>query len=254
MSNMTLSKNATTTLSSLMLSTKYPGLSKNEILDLDYRLPFYDWLIKYQDNSQNMNRHDNIYHIMYNLSLLLNKIRPSFLIQDVDYHKDQQINVITKILNNINSIKHKYYTDDAYGNRIVLEEPIFEMMDIPQGILIFVKKFVVDTDYYNYKILSVILDYNKDLDNDEKLGQLLGYPCPGDTCKIKSYLGTIILKVDNGLDIMANVCCKETKSKFEKFSNYYKGYQDFSLIAEFLNEKRKTIYSWKFLPKITVLA
>lgn len=150
-----------------------------------------DWKIDHIDGT---GRHrNNIFDILCNIILVNCSFRSAFLIQYVDYDESCRNSIVPKIIKNIKSLK--------YHNN-----PMFQLNDIDQGLLVFKSKFVAPE--LNALILRAIKLYNRKNDDMHNiLGQLLGYPCAGDIdipIGAKNRKG-ILLMVGDGC-IMPNVC------------------------------------------------
>lgn len=150
---------------------------------------------------------NNLYDIFWNLVLVANGIRPSFMIQPIDYEKNNRDNVLKLIFSELNSYLHA-------------GEHIFETTCINQGILVYLSKNVSDEKTHEY-VKKNILEYNL-TNNNTILGNLLGYPCSGDVGipMASKNRGFIILSVNDSA-IMANICnSKNKKVFFEKLNMF----------------------------------
>lgn len=189
---------------------------------------FDEWKIDFVDGVGK--HHTHLYDILCNLSLIMHKKRPTFLIQPVDYSDNDRKNVMTRIKTNIES----NITEFGY--------PVFEEIEIEQGILIRTSEIVAGSEYYN-TLTQQINNFLNDQDNDNLLGDILGYPCAGDAqFPIDPSRKILHLTIDNS-GIMSNVCnatrIEEAHKKFVELKN-------------FLDDIKKSHDSWKDLPEINV--
>jgi len=165
------------------------------------------WDIEYVDGCGY--KHSNLYNIFWNLLLVVNKIRPSFMIQPIDYDKDVRTLIVNLILSDVLSYKHE-------------NKHVFEVTNINQGILVYLSEHVSDEETYNF-VQENIIKYKRDNDNIS-IGDLLGYPCSGDMDipMLDEHRGDIALYVGD-VGIMSNICSSCNKQTFfEKVNKFNK--------------------------------
>lgn len=191
---------------------------------------FPEWEIEFVDGAGN--HHTHLYDILCNLSLIMHKKRPTFLIQSVDYDNAYREAVMDRIKTNIKS----NVTESGH--------PVFEAIQITQGFLIRTSEIVAGSEYYN-ELTAKIDIFMKDQDQDDLLGEILGYPCAGDTIlPIGDPSRKALHLMIGNSGIMSNVCSDvriaESREKFIELKN-------------FLNSIKALHTTWSDLPEIHVI-
>lgn len=172
------------------------------------------------------------FNILSNLSLITNQLRPAFMIQPIDYADDRE-RVLDRIFTNINS------NIDEHGRKI------FETHEIYQGILVFPAEFVIGSDVYT-QIKTLISKY-ENYDDDNTLGELLGYPCAGDI-KLDLHNERTLLSLRIGeKDIMSNICNSGNKAKFLNACD------KMVEMMTHLNNNKNKFEKWADLPEVFVI-
>ena len=177
-----------------------------------------------------------LYDIIINIDLVINQIRPTFMIQLVDYNEPKKITKI--ILNNIKSMFNISKMDD--------EKCPIQFILINQGILVFPKQSLIGKKKY-LELYGLLQDYiNSNNTDNESLGKLLGYPCPGELFSENKRKGYCLLigEPDNNSGLLCMVCSTE-----EGIQNTEKYLQE---VIDYYNHKRETIKKWKKLPDLFI--
>lgn len=165
------------------------------------------WDVKYTDGCGY--EQPNLYGIFWNMLLVVNKTRPSFMIQPIDYCENDRDLILNLILSNLFSHKHE-------------NKSVFELAFINQGIVVHLSKHISDEKMYMF-VQENLASYRKD-HNNNTLGDLLGYPCSGDIdiSMSNKHRGCIVLYV-NDVPIMANICDSSDMERFnQKVNNFNK--------------------------------
>lgn len=164
------------------------------------------WKIEYIDGCGYKN--NDLYDIFWNLLLIVHNIRPTFMIQQIDYAKNNRIHMVNIIITNLLSLK--------FNNN-----NIFELTYINQGILVYLSKNISDEKIYDF-IQKGIIIYNNNNDS-VSLGNLLGYPCSGDIdiSMSNKNRGNITLYINKTSCIMSNICdFSNEKIAFKKINKF----------------------------------
>jgi hypothetical protein len=186
---------------------------------------FPEWEIDYfNGNGQKMH---HLYHIMINVALIIRGIRPTFLIQPVDYG-DKKGGVIEHIKSVL---------------AVDLEESPIKLFNIPQGILVVPKREVIGDEKYEW-IKRMFVSHIQNPKDDVILGKLLGYPCANEVNDRHKKRVGLNLIVEGGLDIISMICTSregigKTKELFQYIIDFYEG-------------KKRTTPIWSDLPDLKV--
>ena len=158
----------------------------------------------------------NAYSFFINSMLVLYDFRPSFLIQYVDFPNPDDYNRIVincidivptflnlpePLLNETDEVKQRYINDNTLVG-----------VEHPQGMLI-TKSKSLNNSFFKLLLLNSV-------DDDEIFGNILGYPCAGDTeitgVKVPMH---IVMSNNQNQEIFSNICLISNIHKFiEKFN------------------------------------
>ena len=176
-----------------------PLLLKLRIFTKEICDSFSKWNVEYINGCDV--KQSNLYGILWNLVLIVNKIRPSCMVQPIDYSECCRNSTLKIILSNISSYKYD-------------EKCIFETTEINQGILVYLSRHVSSNKIY--KFIKKSIKYYTATYDCVILGNILGYPCSGDVKLPMSApnRGGICLRTNNDTIIMTNICNSSNKKRF----------------------------------------
>ena len=208
--------------------------SNFNILRWENSIDFNKWNVKYING--NGMEVPYLYDIIINIDLVINQIRPTFMIQLVDYKDDMKI--IKLILGNIKSMFNISSLED--------ENCPIKFILINQGILVFPKQSLIGKKKY-LELDSLLKKYVDSNNTDQiSLGKLLGYPCPGELFSKNKRKGYCLLigESENNCALLCMVC--STVKGIENTENYLQE------VIDYYNHKRETMKNWNKLPNLYV--
>lgn len=164
-------------------------------------------------------RYDNAYSFYINSMLVFYDYRPSFLIQQVDFSDD---NDYSRVLVECLSITPTFLRNpNEFSNEEEYERYINDnslvSVEHPQGLLITKSKFL-DDKFFKLLLLNSVED-------DDIFGNILGYPCAGDTDKNGNKIPVhITMRYNQNQEIFSNICLvgniQKIVQKFNEMNNF----------------------------------
>ncbi|MEM7157280.1 MAG: hypothetical protein AAF799_30825 [Myxococcota bacterium] len=141
-------------------------------------------------------RRTNLFEILVNAYLVVNGLRPAFLIQWIDYQDSDRAEVRRRIFEVLDG-----FPDNT-----------FVFKDIDQGTLVL--------DGRAIETLSKLVSVYEKTSDDKVLGTILGYPCAGE---LNDTTGTRLFRhivTNDGGDVMSNICSsRDSAGRFDEFAN-----------------------------------
>ncbi len=193
-----------------MAEALIPNLPNIAKLKNDFSFPY---------QSKNGVRYNNCYNIAMNILLVIANLRPAFIILECDFDEKSMPIIKERV--------QQYLSIYDFSDKSSL---VFNINN--EDTITLLKQFV--------KINSLAIEdyetYNKT--REILLGQLMGYPCAGDTdadasikYRWKVTLVIVDYRGDTIIDIITNICIDKNKAEWSYVK--FKGFKSFLKEAEF---------------------